>query len=647
MKPLAGALVLLAAVVLAWRAAPSWHQRHLDDATGRPGTKRVSCLHCHRRVPVPPAFDGKPRPGPRYLDPEGLAVSPDGRLLFVAAEGADRLLEVDLAKAGVSRSVDIGGRPHGVALSADGRLLAVSSRDLDKVVLLDAATLAVKREVATAAEPLGVALSADGRALFAAQGAADSVLCVRLKSSDPPLHVVAGREPYALALSRDGRVLVAANRMPSPARTRDVPSSELTVVDAGQGRVADRRRLPSATLSEGVAVAADGSFALVPVLRVRNLIPTVDVARGGLMNSALAFVDLRPGGRTVQFPLDEVNAFFADPAGVALAPDGKTAFVAHGGADVVTAVDVAALRHLAASLKPAELDALQDDLGAGERYVLARIPTRSNPRAMALSPDGRRLYVSERLADSIAVIDAPGLRLLDRISLGGPETLTAERRGARRFHDGTATFQGQFSCRSCHPEGHVDALTWDFEIDGLGKEIFDPISLRGIRDTAPFKWTGKNPTLARQCGPRFSRVLMRADPFPPDQLADLVAYIESIPLLPRRLHELSAEAVERGREIFFRKRTNLGREIPKKDRCSTCHPPPLYTNRMSADVGTDGSFDAPHLSGIRYSAPYLHDDRAASIEEIWTLHNSSDTHGVSNDMNKTQLNDLVIFLRSL
>ncbi|MDD5630287.1 MAG: beta-propeller fold lactonase family protein, partial [Elusimicrobia bacterium] len=626
----------LAAAVLAaflWKAGPAWYQRHLDSAVGRAGTKMVSCTHCHRRVQEPSIRGGPRAPGPRYLSPMGLAASPDGRSLFVAAEDADLLLKVDLASGKVAASAAVPGRPHGVAVSADGRLLAVSSRDLDRVTLLDPQTLQQRRELATGAEPLGLALTTDGR-LFAAENGAGTVLAAgtcgigssagagRTDFLTAGVHLAAGREPYAVALSRDERRLVVANRLSNLARRRDVPVSELTVIDARRGRVVDRKRLVSAHLSEGVAVAADASFALAPVLHVRNLLPTTEVLRGGLMNSAVAFVDLRPGGAVAQFPLDEAGAFFADPSGIALTPDGRRAFVAHGGADVVTVLDVAALRRLTDRA---------DDLGLSGRYVLARIPTLSNPRALALAPDGKRLYVSERLADSIAVIDTDRLRLVGRIDLGGPRALTAERRGERLFHDGSFTFQGQFSCRSCHPDGRTDALTWDFEIDGLGQEIVDSHSLLGIKDTDPFKWTGKNPTIFRQCGPRFSRVLMRTDPFPPDRLRDLVAYIESLPRLPRRLDPTQAEAIARGRQVFYRERTNTGQEIPKGNRCATCHPAPLHTIRLPFDVGTGGPFDTPHLMGIRYSAPYLHDGRSMTLEEIWTVHNPQDQHGRTND----------------
>ena len=81
--------------------------------------------------------------------------------------------------------------------------------------------------------------------------------------------------------------------------------------------------------------------------------------------------------------------------------------------------------------------------------------------------------------------------------------------------------------------------------------------------------------------------------------------------------------------------------------------PPLYTNRMKTSVGTQGprdvsdEFDTPHLLGIAASAPYLHDGRARTLEELWTAYQTNDPHGVSSYMNKQQLNDLVEFLKTL
>jgi cytochrome c peroxidase len=130
----------------------------------------------------------------------------------------------------------------------------------------------------------------------------------------------------------------------------------------------------------------------------------------------------------------------------------------------------------------------------------------------------------------------------------------------------------------------------------------------------------------------------------------------TIPRPPNRFRPLGTEltdAQRRGKVAFERTRTNDGREIPPNDRCVTCHFPPYFTDRSRRDVGTKhaldtfGDFDVPHLNNIYDSAPYLHNGIAPTLEEIWTRFNPYDRHGVTNDMTKDQLNDLVEYLKTL
>ncbi|MFQ5524680.1 MAG: hypothetical protein ACE5GX_00330 [Thermoanaerobaculia bacterium] len=624
----------------------SLYGAHYRQVTGRDERPEVGCFYCHRRVQEP-SRRGDPGEPVRYPSPAGIAVSADGATLWVAAEGTDRLLEIDLESRTVTRAIVIPGGPFGVARSAGGDRLAVTARAADRVAIVDTTEFRVLRWVAAGREPLGVEVAAGGSEVFVANGGSNDVLLASVTSETERHRLGAGMEPYAIDLAAETGLLAVANRRVRPRPEPALPESELTVIDTVSGRVQARHALRSAHLAEGVAISADGSFVLVPVVRARNYLPTTQVARGGLMNSALAFVETHSGGRVVQFPLDEVNAYYADPAGVALSSDNRRAYVAHAGASVVSVVDLSVLRKMVSSLDAAALDELGDDLGAAAGYVLARIPTSHGPSALTLSADGRRLFVAERLADTIAVIDTDELEVIGRIDLGGPGELTAVRRGERVFHDASASFQGQFSCRSCHPDGHTDGLNWDFEIDGVGRNRLDTRSLRGIRDTAPFKWNGKNPDLATQCGPRFARVLTRSEPFSPQRLEDLVTYIESLRLSAKAGPDARAPAIARGRQLFFRSTTISGETIPVRQRCDTCHRPPLFTDRLMTDVGTGGVFDTPHLLDIGLSPPYLHDGRAQTLEEIWTVHSPEDTHGATNDMSKAELNDLVVFLKSL
>ncbi len=84
-----------------------------------------------------------------------------------------------------------------------------------------------------------------------------------------------------------------------------------------------------------------------------------------------------------------------------------------------------------------------------------------------------------------------------------------------------------------------------------------------------------------------------------------------------------------------------------------CHSGRHYTNLKMFDVGsgkaTDRSplIDTPQLNNIALTAPYLHDGSARTLEEIWTVFNPNDTHGVTNDLQKDELNDLIEYLKTL
>ena len=173
-------------------------------------------------------------------------------------------------------------------------------------------------------------------------------------------------------------------------------------------RTARRESLDSAHLSEGVCAVPSRSWMLTPLVKVRNLVPITQVANGWVMSSGLAVTDIKTGS-VIQMPLDEANEFFADPSAVVADPAGRRAFVASGGGDVVTVVDLERLAGWLEKADPATRREAIYDLSLSPEYVIARIPTGRNPQHLALSPDGGTLFVAERLADSILVVDAKSL----------------------------------------------------------------------------------------------------------------------------------------------------------------------------------------------------------------------------------------------
>lgn len=632
---------------------PARDLAHMREQSGLQDLSNVSCRNCHGESTNSLAWA---RPRTRHPSPAGLEIAPDGSRLFAALSEQDEVIEIDTAALQVKRRVRVSGEPIGLVRSPDGTSLFVTCRSGDRVVRLDLAAFAERESAYVGLSPVGIAcaMTTNGLRLVVANTGSDDVSILEGQPLKEAVRLTAGREPYAVTMSADGSHAYVPSRLAVMQGMDHPPSSEITVIDVARQRVVARPKLESAHLSEGAALVAARSWVVVPMVRVRNLVPITQVARGWVMSGGLAITD--PEGRgVVQVPVDEANRYFADPAGLVIDPAGRRAYLASGGGDAVSVVDLDRLSDwLTRSDEPTRRTAIHD-LELASQYVIARLPTRRNPGRLTLSPDGRRLFVAERLNDSILVIDTASLQPLGRVILGDGGDDDPVRRGEKLFTWAGKTFQGQFSCRSCHPDGHVDGLNYDFDGDGVGDNLLDNRSLQGLAGTWPFKWNGKNPSLKVQCGPRFAKVLMRTDPFDGQQLDDLTRFVESMPpARTRHVQDMAwTPARERGRQIFFATKTSEGAEIPVGRRCFTCHRPPLYTNRSKTSVGTRGprdatdEFDTPHLLGISASAPYLHDGRAKSLEEMWTLYQTNDLHGVSSYMSKQQLNDLVEFLKTL
>lgn len=592
-----------------------------------------------------------------YKSPVGLLVSKDGKSLFAAAEESNTLISVNLATQSVEWEIPVGEHPFWIAESPDKGEIYVSNRWSASVSVADRSARKVVRTIRVGNVPSGLEFSRDGRILFVANSGSDDISVIDTRLGAEVKRLVAGRTPTFLALTPDGQRLYVTNVLSRPVPYGTPSAPELTVIDAVRQTVSDRIPLVSTNSVEGIAWSPRGDIALVALLRPKNLITATQVAQGWMITNGLAVIRAAQGGEVVQVLLDDMNAYFADPFGVVFSPDGAEAYVTTTGANKVSVIDLGSLKRvLDAASSEDRLHRLPNDLGLSSEYVVARIPVGNAPKGMAVSGDGSLLYVAEHLTDRVSVIDIRRRAVTGSIDLGGPRTVSLRRRGEQVFNGVTATFQGQFSCQSCHPDGGVDGLSYDLEPDGLGSNLVDNRSLRGIAGTAPFKWSGVTPDLKTQCGMRFAKFITRSSGFSPDDLEALVTYLKSIPLFPNRYRTRDGSLTpgqERGKLIFDRAITNDRRPIPLESRCVTCHPPPLYTSGKSFDVGTrkwydtSGNFDTPQLSNVYDTAPFLHDGSAATLEEIWTVYGTEERHGFVNDLSKQQFNDLVEYLKTL
>ncbi len=591
----------------------------------------------------------------QYKTPLRLAVTPNGRQIYVTCEASHTVIVVDAITREKINEIAVGHHPTGVTFHPSGKRAYVSNRLDDTVSVIDVTQQKVLATIPVGDEPHGLRTDATGKTLYVANTATDDISVIDTQSLKEIKRLEAGRRPWSVALSPDGSQLAVSSALSQFVPFRTPSIAEVTIVDTLLETIDRRANVFGANLLMGICWHPSGEFALVTMNRTKNLVPMTRLLQGWTITNGLAVI--WRDGRVDQVLLDEPNLCFPDPTSIAITPDGNIALVTSSGTNRVAVLDVPKLVSMLKEATDYEREhVFPNHLGKPTEFVIKHIPTQQSPRGIVITPDGKTAFVANSLDDSLTVIDLEKMRATQRIDLGGPTEITVTRQGERLFHSANITFHRQFSCHTCHPDGHVDGLTYDIEPDGIGSSPVDNRTLRGVLDTAPFKWEGTNPSLQRQCGPRLAVFFTRIQPFNSEQLFALERYICTIPRPPNRYRPLGAEltdAQRRGKAMFERARTNDGRVIPKQRRCVTCHFPPLYTDRNRHNVGTkmefdrESDFDVPHLTNIYDSAPYLHNGIAETLEEIWTRYNPGDQHGVTNDMTKDQLNDLIEFLKTL
>ena len=219
------------------------------------------------------------------------------------------------------------------------------------------------------------------------------------------------------------------------------------------------------------------------------------------------------------------------------------------------------------------------------------------------------------------------------------------------------------SCDSCHRQGDInrrfyipglsarpgglDPTTAFFnpaQDDGVANHLDIP-SLRGVRLTAPYGRDGRIASLRA-----FTRHVIvnefAGDEPAPRILDALVAYMDQFEFLPNpkigRLGALTpaaGAAAKRGQALFAKPFAAMGGKS-----CASCHAPDaLFTDGRRHDVGSGGVFDTPSLLNSRFTAPYFHDGRYATLGDVVDHFDHSFTLGLK----ARDKSDLVAYLEAV
>ena len=487
-------------------------------------------------------------------------------------------------------------------------------------------------------EPYGVVSDEQGRRIFVTLDYPGQVVEIDARQRKIVRRLGVGKFVRGLAFSQKENRLYAT----------EFYTSKVLAIDLKAWRVVDQwSGLSTDNLCRQITVNPRRPKAYIPHIRSR-----VTVAQGdGSIFPYVSVLDTKAGEgrRRNRIPMDAFlnNRVTANPWEVAVSSDGRHAFVVFSGTNDMFACKV-----------------VDDDYE--ELAYRSLLRTGNNPRAVRFSPDGKTVYVYNALDFNVVAYSVANLRITAKIKVCDNPLSPRVHKGKILFYSALQPMVGRrwISCSSCHPDGQPDGRTWQ-NPEGLrntqsfaGLAWTHPVHWSADRDEVQdFEHTIRGPLMQGRglIRGRVEASLKAPNKGKSETLDALAAYTNShkFTLSPHAKKGLSKDAAS-GRAIFLSKKTG----------CAKCHSGAYFTDSQPRDVaqllrhdvgtGTQDpsekmgpKYDTPTLLGLYRTAPYLHDGRAETLEELLTKYNPGDRHGATSHLNPSQIRQLAEFLRAL
>lgn len=425
-----------------------------------------------------------------YASPLEVLLSPDGSRLYVLCQQSKEVRVLDAASYAVIKNITVGGVPRGFSLSPDGARLYVTNSWDDTLSVIDTRALTVTATWPVGAEPSSVVEDQAGTRLFVANRISNDVSVLNAQTGAEEKRLRAGRGASYLALSPNGSRLYVTHVYPNPPRVRtdfdnrSVPESEITVIDVARAVVVDRIPLRAIAGVFHLAFSDDGQLGVVAEYHPRNLLPLAHLEHGGYFTDSLTLIGADVG-QPVEVPLDELERYASRPFGVAIAPDKSRIYVTCEGSEIVDVIDVPKLLGFIRRRPHSQPVSFASDLSASASYSVTRIPVGHDPRGLALSSGGRRLFVANRLEDTISVIDIQSNRVISTIKLDGPERVSALRLGEQTFYTSRYSFPGRLAVPTAISIPPLTASPGIWSPTALAAQLWITRCSRGSRIPSP------------------------------------------------------------------------------------------------------------------------------------------------------------------
>ncbi len=559
--------------------------------------------------------DVKETPDPA---PHELALLSGSRAL-VTERGTDSAALLDLVSGKVLAHASVGDEPFCVAVSAGIAVTTNYGSDSLSVLTVTGSALTVTATIPVGDEPRGVALSQDGKTAYVALAGEDVIVVVDLAMRKILKRLPTGLEPWHVALTPDGKRLTVGCTRARTLSVYTLPTGEELYTVPLNGRNVRH-----------IGIAPDGKQAFVPFINERRFPATKDnIDRGWVVGNRLARVPLIEEGPREAIALDTQGDALGDVDGCAVSPDGQTiALTAGGTQELVLFSKIAGLPFVA-------FGGPEDYLEPESVQRIRRIKLGGRPLGVQFSPDGKQLIIANDFLNAVQVVDVVAGTLVKTVSLGGPAQPSQVRQGEMLFHDAKRSFHSWYSCASCHTEGHTNGGNFDTKNDGGYGKPKKTLSLRGVAQTAPYTWHGWQKGLRQAVVESFTQSMQGTEPTNAETEA-IIAYLKSLDWKKSPFPVNPA-----GQKVFIAKG------------CTSCHGGANYVSAEITKTGLEDSDDVysgynpPSLRNVYSRAPYLHDGRARTLEDVLTKHHRPSQLTGQADCSPQELKDLVAFLKSL
>lgn len=151
---------------------------------------------------------------PVGLEPEGVAISPDGKQVIITSESTNMLHVIRVPEHDIVANILVGARPRAAVFNNSGALAYATSEisgEVKKIDMEKYAILATKKIADEKAKPKDVLLSKDESKLYVAGGRANQIIVLKADTLELIKKVPVGKRVWGLAMSKDGERVFTTN----------------------------------------------------------------------------------------------------------------------------------------------------------------------------------------------------------------------------------------------------------------------------------------------------------------------------------------------------------------------------------------------------------------------------------------------------